>query len=217
MAIDQAVRAGARGEVPVGAIVVAGDSVLGAAGNAREELRRSDRTRGDPRSQAGRDRLAVVAPWRGDSLRDAGAVPDVRRRARSGPGGPPGIRGCRPQGGLLRISLQPLRRSSPQPRAPGPRRRPLRRVLVASELLVLGAAVVRSFRLPGRWLAGGGSRNPRQSGTQEPCGTRSLMGERLQELVDGRRYSVLTPEEDDLAVEVVALDPAGGPLEALPA
>jgi tRNA(adenine34) deaminase len=38
MAIDQAVRAGARGEVPVGAVVVAGDTVLGAAGNAREGL-----------------------------------------------------------------------------------------------------------------------------------------------------------------------------------
>jgi tRNA(adenine34) deaminase len=38
MAIDQAARAGARGEVPVGAVVVAGDTVLAAAGNAREGL-----------------------------------------------------------------------------------------------------------------------------------------------------------------------------------
>lgn len=45
LALDQAGKAGARGEVPVGAVVVAGDRVLAAAGNERHAT-------GDPTAHA---------------------------------------------------------------------------------------------------------------------------------------------------------------------
>jgi tRNA(adenine34) deaminase len=61
MAIDQARRAGAAGEVPVGAVVVAGGRVVGAAGNEREAT-------GDPTAHAEilamRQAAAGLGTWR---------------------------------------------------------------------------------------------------------------------------------------------------------
>jgi tRNA(adenine34) deaminase len=61
MAIDQARRAGAAGEVPVGAVVVAGGRVVGAAGNEREAT-------GDPTAHAEilamRQAAAALGTWR---------------------------------------------------------------------------------------------------------------------------------------------------------
>jgi tRNA(adenine34) deaminase len=61
MAIEQARRAGAAGEVPVGAVVVAGGRVVGAAGNEREGA-------GDPTAHAEilatRQAAAALGTWR---------------------------------------------------------------------------------------------------------------------------------------------------------
>jgi tRNA(adenine34) deaminase len=61
LALEQAAGAGERGEVPVGAVVVAGDRVLAAAGNAREQLQ-------DPTAHAEilalREAAAAIGSWR---------------------------------------------------------------------------------------------------------------------------------------------------------
>ena len=61
LALDQARRAGAAGDVPVGAVVVSGDAVIGAAGNAREAT-------GDPTAHAEilalRQAAAALDSWR---------------------------------------------------------------------------------------------------------------------------------------------------------
>ena len=65
IALDEARKAGERGEVPVGAVVVAGGEVLAARGNERERLH-------DPTAHAEmlalRDAAALAGGWR---LRDA--------------------------------------------------------------------------------------------------------------------------------------------------
>lgn len=61
LALDEARKAGERGEVPVGALVVAGDEVLAARGNEREALH-------DPTAHAEmlalRDAAALAGGWR---------------------------------------------------------------------------------------------------------------------------------------------------------
>jgi tRNA(adenine34) deaminase len=61
LAIEEARRAGARGEVPVGAVVVSGGQVVGAAGNRRE-------ADGDPTAHAEilalRQAAATLGTWR---------------------------------------------------------------------------------------------------------------------------------------------------------
>jgi tRNA(adenine34) deaminase len=61
LALDHARVAGDAGEVPVGAVVVAGDEILGAAGNAREQT-------GDPTAHAEllalRQAAAASGSWR---------------------------------------------------------------------------------------------------------------------------------------------------------
>ena len=65
LALDEARKAGERGEVPVGAVLVAGGEVLAARGNERE-------LRHDPTAHAEmlvlRDAAALAGGWR---LRDA--------------------------------------------------------------------------------------------------------------------------------------------------
>lgn len=61
LALDEARRAGAAGDVPVGAVVVAGGRVVGAAGNRREAA-------GDPTAHAEilavREAAATLGSWR---------------------------------------------------------------------------------------------------------------------------------------------------------
>ena len=61
LALDEARRAGERGEVPIGAVLVSGDRVLAARGNERE-------ARNDPTAHAEmlvlRDAASLVGGWR---------------------------------------------------------------------------------------------------------------------------------------------------------
>ena len=61
LALDEARRAGERGEVPIGAVLILGDQVLAARGNERE-------SRQDPTAHAEilvlRDAAAILGSWR---------------------------------------------------------------------------------------------------------------------------------------------------------
>ena len=93
IALQEARAAAARGEVPVGAVVLGPDgAVLARAGNRTEEL-------ADPTAHAEllALRAAAAAARRAAPARlrpggDAGALPDVRRRDRPVPGAPAGVR-----------------------------------------------------------------------------------------------------------------------------
>ena len=87
------------GEVPVGAVAVVDGAVVAARHNEREASN-------DPTAHAEmlalRDVAAHLGGWRLHEvtlLRDARALPHVRRRPGGGPGRPPGLRRRRPRAG----------------------------------------------------------------------------------------------------------------------
>jgi len=97
-ALAEARRAAAEGEVPIGSVVVFEDRIVGRGRNARERLREPAGARRDPGAAGSGPRARPLAADRRDSLCDARALPDVRRRAGQRPHRPAGVRGARPEG-----------------------------------------------------------------------------------------------------------------------
>ena len=84
-ALDQARQAYEAEEVPIGAVVVQHERVIGEGHNQREMLKRSDSACGDDRHHAGGGRIGILAAAGLHAVRDAGALPDVCRCDRTGP------------------------------------------------------------------------------------------------------------------------------------
>ena len=117
LALEEAAAAVGHGDVPVGAVALVDGRLVASRHNEREQ-------RGDPTAHA--ELLALsrcsrgardLASLRGDPGRHARALCHVRRWARGGPPRAPGVRCRRPQGGGVRVPLQPVRRSPAQPRS----------------------------------------------------------------------------------------------------
>ena len=121
-ALDRGAGGAAAGEVPVGAVVLEpAGAVIAAAHNERECRRRPDRARRGRRAAPGGCGAGLVAPRRLHARRDAGAVHDVRRRARPGPGVAAGLRRVGPEGRRGRVAVGRRPRPAAQPPARGGR------------------------------------------------------------------------------------------------
>ncbi len=150
LALEEAARAGAHGDVPVGAVALHDGRVMATGHNEREQ-------RGDPTAHA---ELLVLADSRlgaghlaaagGHLGGDAGTLPHVCRRPGRRPGRPSGVRGGRPQGRGVRLPLQPVRRPPPQPRGGGDRRGAGRRGVRAAHGVLRGAPPLPGRGGPGR-------------------------------------------------------------------
>ena len=140
LALEEALAAPVHADVPVGAVVLVNGEVVAARHNERERS-------GDPTAHAEilalRDAAAVLGGWRLSTATlvvtlepcpmCAGALVAARV-------GRAGFRGFRPQRRSLRDSVQPVLRSTAQPRATRNRRRARGGVCDPSDLVLCGEA-----------------------------------------------------------------------------